>query len=99
MQRIRYRAVALRMDVEHAISEGESTRQVRIVADNVVTPPSPMIAGLLGRCPRCGKGRLFEGFLTVRPRCESCNLDFSFADSADGPAVFVSFLSGVIVAV
>jgi uncharacterized protein (DUF983 family) len=69
------------------------------VADNVVTPPSPMIAGLLGRCPRCGKGRLFEGFLTVRPRCEACNLDFSFADSADGPAVFVSFLSGVIVAV
>jgi uncharacterized protein (DUF983 family) len=69
------------------------------VANQVDASSSPIMAGLLGRCPRCGKGRLFEGFLTVRPRCESCNLDFSFADSADGPAVFVSFLSGVIVAV
>ena len=60
--------------------------------------PSPIVAGLLGRCPRCGKGRLFQGFLTLRPRCESCDLDFSFVDSADGPAFFVMFFSGFIVA-
>jgi uncharacterized protein (DUF983 family) len=57
-----------------------------------------MVAGLLGRCPRCGKGRLFQGFLALRPRCEHCGLDFSFVDSADGPAVFVIFISGFIVA-
>lgn len=68
------------------------------MANEVVKPPSPMVAGLKGRCPRCGKGRLFQGFLTVRPRCEYCNLDFSFVDSADGPAVFVSFFSGAVVA-
>jgi len=29
----------------------------------------------LGRlCPRCGAGRLFEGFLRVRQRCEVCGL-------------------------
>ena len=56
------------------------------------------MAGLLGRCPRCGKGRLFQGFLTLRPRCESCGLDFSFVDSADGPAFFVMFFSGFVVA-
>ena len=60
--------------------------------------PSPFIAGLTGHCPRCGKGRLFQGFLTVRPRCEVCGLDFSFVDSADGPAFFVMFISGFIVA-
>ena len=60
--------------------------------------PSPIVAGLLGRCPRCGKGRLFQGFLALRPRCESCGLDFSFVDSADGPAFFVMFFSGFIVA-
>src|SRR5262245_57559821 len=60
--------------------------------------PSPMVAGLLERCPRCGKGRLFQGFLALRPRCEHCGLDFSFVDSADGPAVFVIFISGFIVA-
>jgi uncharacterized protein (DUF983 family) len=58
----------------------------------------PIRRGLAGRCPRCGKGRLFEGFLTLRPRCESCGLDFSFADSADGPAFFVMFFSGFVVA-
>jgi len=52
----------------------------------------------MGRCPRCGKGRLFQGFLAVRPRCEVCDLDFSFVDSADGPAFFVMFISGFIVA-
>ena len=62
------------------------------------TPPSPFIAGLTCRCPACGKGRLFEKFVTVRPRCEVCSLDFSFVDSADGPAVFVIFFSGFIVA-
>ena len=68
------------------------------MANDVATSPSPMLAGLLGRCPRCGKGRLFEGFLTVRPRCECCNLDYSFVDSADGPAFFVTFFSGFVVA-
>jgi uncharacterized protein (DUF983 family) len=58
---------------------------------------SPPLAGLLGRCPRCGHGRLFEGFLTLRSRCEQCDLDYSFVDSADGPAFFSMFFSGLIV--
>lgn len=62
------------------------------------TPSSPIVAGLLGRCPQCGEGRLFRGFLALRPRCERCGLDFSFADSADGPAFFVMFIAGFIVA-
>ena len=58
----------------------------------------PVMRGLAGRCPRCGKGKLFDGFLTLRPRCEACGLDYSFADSADGPAFFVMFFAGFIVA-
>lgn len=54
-------------------------------------------AGLACACPRCGKGRLFQGFITVRPRCEACGLDYSFADAGDGPAVFIMFLAGFIV--
>jgi uncharacterized protein (DUF983 family) len=45
--------------------------------------------GLRCHCPQCGKGRLFNGFLTLARRCEACGLDFSFADPADGPAFFV----------
>lgn len=58
----------------------------------------PVGTGLRGRCPRCGEGRLFDGFLKVQPRCANCGLDFTFADSADGPAVFVILIVGFIVA-
>ena len=58
---------------------------------------SPFIAGLICRCPRCGKGRLFRGFLGVVPHCEICGLDFAFANSGDGPAVFVIFIVSPVV--
>src|SRR5215831_5769643 len=57
----------------------------------------PIARGICGRCPRCGKGKLFKGFLSLAPRCDRCGLDYSFADSADGPAFFVTFISGFIV--
>jgi uncharacterized protein (DUF983 family) len=58
---------------------------------------SPLYAGLLGRCPRCGKGRLFHGYLAVPERCEVCGLDYAFANSGDGPAVFIVLIAGFIV--
>lgn len=60
--------------------------------------PGTVRAALLGRCPRCGKGKLFKGYLTVAPRCESCGLDYSAFDAGDGPAVFVILIVGAIVA-
>jgi uncharacterized protein (DUF983 family) len=67
--------------------------------DKAIYPPQePISTGLRGRCPRCGEGRLFEGFLKVAPRCRVCGLDFAFADSADGPAVFVILIVGFVVA-
>ena len=58
---------------------------------------SPVRAGLAGRCPRCEKGKLFQGFLSLRPRCDLCGLDYAFADAGDGPAVFVILFAGFIV--
>ena len=62
-------------------------------------PPDklPIARGLRCRCPRCGEGRLLQGFLTLRPNCEKCGLDFDFADAGDGPAVFVILIGGAIV--
>ncbi|SFT95441.1 Uncharacterized conserved protein, DUF983 family [Mesorhizobium sp. YR577] len=66
--------------------------------DQALWPPvEPIAAGLKGRCPRCGEGRLFSSFLTVAPRCGTCRLDYSFADAGDGPAVFVILIIGFIV--
>jgi uncharacterized protein (DUF983 family) len=60
--------------------------------------PSVVYASLLGRCPRCGKGKLFRGFLTVAPSCGACGLDYSRFEAGDGPAVFVILIVGAIVA-
>ncbi|MCJ7996359.1 DUF983 domain-containing protein [Rhizobium cremeum] len=60
-------------------------------------PVDPVKAGLKACCPRCGEGRLFDGLTKLRPRCSNCGLDYSFADSGDGPAIFVILLADLIV--
>lgn len=55
------------------------------------------LRGLACKCPRCGEGKLFAGFLTLRPNCETCGLDYSFIDAGDGPAVFIIMIAGFIV--
>ena len=69
---------------------------------NDTSPPpgvSPVTAGLSCRCPRCGKGALFKGALTldVRERCPVCGLDLTFVDPGDGPAVFAIMLLGLLI--
>jgi uncharacterized protein (DUF983 family) len=60
--------------------------------------PSAFAAGLRLRCPECGKGDVFKGYLKLAPRCAVCGADFARADSGDGPAVFVILIVGAIVA-
>ncbi len=66
-------------------------------ADRDYPAQPPFSTGLAGRCPRCGQGRIFAGFLSVAPRCRVCGLDLKFADSGDGPAVFVTLFAGFLV--
>ena len=64
------------------------------------TPPTvtqSAIRGIACRCPRCGRGRLYAGFLTLAPRCDACGLDYAFIDAGDGPAIFIIMLAGAIV--
>ncbi len=60
-------------------------------------PVSPLYAGLMGRCPGCGRGKLFRGFLGLQERCGACGLDYGFSDAGDGPAVFVILFAGFVV--
>jgi uncharacterized protein (DUF983 family) len=64
---------------------------------NAGNMPSPFVAGIKCRCPRCGEGHLFRGYLTLATRCESCGLEYNFADSGDGPAVFIILFVGFVV--
>jgi uncharacterized protein (DUF983 family) len=53
-------------------------------------------AGLLSLCPNCGQATVFDGLLTIKARCSSCQADFSIEDAGDGPAVFVILAAGAI---
>ena len=59
--------------------------------------PTASQVGLRNCCPRCGEGRLFDGLLSPAQRCMNCDLDYSFIDSGDGPAVFVILIIGFLI--
>ena len=62
--------------------------------DSAKFPPvDPVKAALTASCPRCGNGKLFDGFSKPRARCNSCGLDLSWVDAGDGPAIFVILLA------
>ncbi|WP_421852505.1 DUF983 domain-containing protein [Oricola sp.] len=63
--------------------------------DSDYPPIPPTVTGPAGKCPRCGQGTIFNGFLTLRDECEVCGLDLTFADTADGPAFFVMLAASV----
>ncbi|MEM1371659.1 MAG: DUF983 domain-containing protein [Pseudomonadota bacterium] len=68
---------------------------------------SPVAAATRGRCPRCDVGPLFTtlqiggkwsvGGLGLANSCSTCELDYRFVDSGDGPAVFAIFILGFVV--
>jgi uncharacterized protein (DUF983 family) len=70
------------------------------------TPPPPwpvpslltaMGRGLLGRCPACAKGRIFDGFLRVVPQCSNCRAPLGLARADDAPPYFTILIVGHIV--
>jgi len=65
--------------------------------ETLPTVTESAMRGLACRCPRCGRGKLYRGFLNLRPNCEACRLDYAFIDTGDGPAVFIIMIAGAIV--
>lgn len=60
----------------------------------------PLLTVAFGaRCPRCGQGRLFDGYLAVKTACSVCQLGLAGHDSGDGPAFFVMMPLCILVAV
>jgi len=72
-----------------AAKEPQATREL--------PPLSPFRTGFACRCPACGEGRLFRGFLEPVERCPVCGLDLSAADSGDGPAVLIILVLGFVI--
>ncbi len=63
----------------------------------MTTEPTTLRATLLGLCPRCGQGPLFNGYLDIAKSCPNCGLDFSVFDVGDGATVFVILIAGFLI--
>ena len=50
--------------------------------------------GLLGRCPQCGEGKLFQAYLKVASVCPACGHVLSQYRADDGPAYFTILIVG-----
>lgn len=59
--------------------------------------PPAIPSGLRGRCPYCGEGKVFHGFLEFAAACNNCGADFTNDDVGDGPTVFVIFIVGIFI--
>ncbi|MES2035397.1 MAG: DUF983 domain-containing protein [Pseudomonadota bacterium] len=53
--------------------------------------------GLRHRCPNCGEGKLYTGYLKIAPACAACGHDLSVYKADDGPAYFTILLVGHLV--
>lgn len=49
--------------------------------------------GFIGRCPNCGQGKLFSGYLTLVERCDTCDEPLSQYD----PDLVLALVVGLVV--
>jgi uncharacterized protein (DUF983 family) len=58
---------------------------------------SASVRGFLGRCPSCGKGRLFRRFLKVNDSCPACGEELHHHRADDFPAYLVIVIVGHLI--
>ena len=56
-----------------------------------------MRRGAMRRCPACGKGALYQGYLKVRDTCPACGEALHHHRADDAPAYFVILIVGHLV--
>ncbi|MCG8493347.1 MAG: DUF983 domain-containing protein [Sneathiellales bacterium] len=48
--------------------------------------------GLSRRCPDCGKGRIFDGYIKVKHTCDECGLELFHQRADDAPPYFTMMI-------
>jgi uncharacterized protein (DUF983 family) len=74
----------------------ESAALVDPAGPSLTAPPLwlALRRGLGNRCPFCGEGRVFAGFLKVVPECSHCHAPLGLLRADDAPPYFTIFLVG-----
>ena len=64
-------------------------KQGQMLVQGAESVKPAMLRGACLKCPRCGEGRMFSGYLKVAASCDACGLDLTPQRADDGPAYFV----------
>ena len=56
-----------------------------------------LLAGLKCKCPNCGDGAIFDGYLTIRDACPDCGQELHHHQADDAPPYFAITIVGHIV--
>lgn len=67
-------------------------------ADTPIPRPGTVVwRAVRGRCPRCGKGALFHGYVQQAAICASCGEPIGDIRAEDGPSWLTILLTGPVV--
>ncbi len=77
--------------------ENENPAQTEVAEDARPTKPA-LIRGWRRRCPKCGSGPLFKGYLSVRDACPVCQQELHHHRADDGPAYLTILVVGHLMA-
>jgi uncharacterized protein (DUF983 family) len=53
-----------------------------------------LLRGFRHRCPSCGRGAIFSGYVRLNDHCDGCGLEFGAYRSDDAPAYFTIAIVG-----
>ncbi|MEW6257503.1 MAG: DUF983 domain-containing protein [Pseudomonadota bacterium] len=60
-------------------------------------PGNAMMRGMMGRCPKCGRGRMFASYLKVADACPVCGEELHHHRADDAPPYMTIMIVGHIV--
>ncbi|WP_368184474.1 DUF983 domain-containing protein [Aestuariibius sp. HNIBRBA575] len=72
--------------------------QAGVVVDDRPMKPA-MWRGFRRRCPNCGQGAMFDGYLKVADECTVCRQELHHQRADDGPAYLTILVVGHLLAV
>ncbi|HVJ42116.1 MAG TPA: DUF983 domain-containing protein [Dongiaceae bacterium] len=87
------------MEMNAVLTEASGSQEMRVQHAGLQQASlwTSLKYGFLRRCPRCGIGRMFVGYLTIAESCTACGLPFEPIRADDAPAYFTISIVGHIV--
>ena len=76
---------------------GEAADRAWLARQTLPKLPLMMARGGIGRCPVCGLGRLYAGYLSVVGHCASCAAPLGAVRADDAPPYFTIFITAHLI--